>query len=168
MKQLNYVREREHRWLVLSGGRKKPVFQIHDMMLPKYVTVSTELWTRKEQGLPRVVVGGKWKCQSLSRVQLFATPGTVARQVPLSMGFSRQEYWSGLPYPSPGDLPNLGTEPRSPALQANSLPSEPLGKLVVCWGKMNKQGTKDFRDNEQYYLWYYNDEDVSLYICPNP
>ena len=53
---------------------------------------------------------------------------TVAHQAPLSMGFSRQEYWSGLPFSSPGDLPNSGIEPRSPALQANSLPSEPPGK----------------------------------------
>ena len=56
------------------------------------------------------------------------TPWTVAQQVPLSMGFSRQEYWSGLPCPSPGDLSNPGTEPGSPALQADSLPSEPPGK----------------------------------------
>ena len=61
----------------------------------------------------------------LSRVRLLATPWTVAYQAPLSMGFSRQEYWSGLPFPSPGDLPNPGIEPRSPALQANSLPAEP-------------------------------------------
>ena len=53
-----------------------------------------------------------------------ATPGTVARQAPLSMGFSRQEYWSGLPFPSAGDLPNPGIEPRSPALQADSLLTE--------------------------------------------
>ena len=53
-----------------------------------------------------------------------ATPWTVARQAPLSMGFSRQEYQSGLPCPSPGDLPHPGTEPRSPALQAVSLPTE--------------------------------------------
>ena len=51
-----------------------------------------------------------------------ATPWTVARQAPLSMGFSRQQYWSGLPFPSPGDLPDPGIEPRSPALQADSLP----------------------------------------------
>ena len=56
------------------------------------------------------------------------TPWTVAHQAPLSMGFSRQEYWSGLPFPSPGDLPDPGTEPGSPALQADSLPSEPPGK----------------------------------------
>ena len=52
------------------------------------------------------------------------TPQTVAHQAPLSMGFSRQEYWSGLPSPSPGDLPDPGTEPGSPALQADSLPIE--------------------------------------------
>ena len=51
-------------------------------------------------------------------------PWTVACQAPLSMGFSRQEYWSGLPFPSPADLPNPGIEPRSPVLQADSLPTE--------------------------------------------
>ena len=55
----------------------------------------------------------KVKVQSLSRVQLFATPWTVAHQAPPSMGFSRQEYWSGLPFPTPGDLPNPGIEPTS-------------------------------------------------------
>ena len=56
---------------------------------------------------------------------------TVARQASLFMGFSRQEYWSGLPFPSSGDLSHPGFEPRSPALQADSLPSEPPGKLVL-------------------------------------
>ena len=56
------------------------------------------------------------------------TPWTIAHQAPLSMGFSRQEYWSGLPFPSPGDLPNPGIKPRSPALQADSLPTELRGK----------------------------------------
>ena len=64
----------------------------------------------------------------LSCVQLFATPWTVACQTPLSTGFSRQEYWSGLPCPPPGDLPDPGIEPLSPALQADSLPPEPPGK----------------------------------------
>ena len=68
--------------------------------------------------------------KSLSRVQLFATPWTVAYQVPSSVGFSRQEYWSGLPFPSPEDLPHPGIEPRSPALQADALSSEPPGKQV--------------------------------------
>ena len=64
----------------------------------------------------------------LSRVQLFAIPWIVAYQAPVSMGFSRQKYWSGLPFPSPEDLPNPGIEPGSPALQADHLPSEPPGK----------------------------------------
>ena len=63
--------------------------------------------------------------KSLSRVRLFATPWTVAYQAPQSTEFSRQEYWSGLPFPSPGDLPNPGIEPWSPTLQADALPSEP-------------------------------------------
>ena len=58
----------------------------------------------------------KVKVRSLSRVRLFATPWTVAYQAPPSTGFSRQEYWSGLPFPSPGDLPDPGIEPGSPAL----------------------------------------------------
>ena len=64
--------------------------------------------------------------KSLSRVRLFATPWTY--QAPPSMRFSRQEHWSGLPFPSPRDLPDSGIEPRSPALQANALTSEPPGK----------------------------------------
>ena len=71
----------------------------------------------------------KDECYSLSRVQLFATPWTGACQALLSMAFFRQEYWSGLPFPSPKELPNPGIKPRSPALQADSLPSEPPGKL---------------------------------------
>ena len=63
-------------------------------------------------------------CYSLSCVQLFVTPGNVACQAPLAMGFSRQEYWSGLPYSPPGDLPDPEIEPGSPALKADSTPSE--------------------------------------------
>ena len=63
-------------------------------------------------------------CESLSHVRLFATPWTVAHQAPLSMEFSRQEYWSGSPFPSSGYLLNPGIEPGSSALQADSLPSE--------------------------------------------
>ena len=66
--------------------------------------------------------------QLLSRVRLFATPWTASLQAPLSMGFSRQEYWSGLPCPPPGDRPDPGIEPGSAASQADSLPSEPPGK----------------------------------------
>ena len=69
--------------------------------------------------------------KSLSRVRLFATPWTVAHQAPPSMGFSRQEYWSGLPFPSPQDLPGPGIERRSPTLRADALPSEPPG-MHIC------------------------------------
>ena len=62
------------------------------------------------------------------------TPWTVARQAPLSMGFSRQEYWNGLPFPSPGNPPNPGIEPLSPALQADSLPTELGGKPTEVGG----------------------------------
>ena len=61
----------------------------------------------------------------LSHVHLFETLWTVARQAPLSMVFSRQEYWNGLPFPPLGDLPNPGFKPGSPALQVDSLPLEP-------------------------------------------
>ena len=70
----------------------------------------------------------KVKVKLLSRVQLFATPWPVAYQASPSMRFSRHGYWSGLPFPSPGDLPNPGIEPGSPTLQADTLTSEPPGK----------------------------------------
>ena len=63
----------------------------------------------------------------LSRVRLFAIPWTVAGRAPLSMEFSRQEYWSGLPFPSLGELPDPGIEPTPPAWQADSLPLSHLG-----------------------------------------
>ena len=66
---------------------------------------------------------------SRSVMSYFVTPWTVARQAPLSMGFSRQEYWSGLPSPPPGDHSNPGIKPRSPTLQVDFLPSEPPRKL---------------------------------------
>ena len=76
-----------------------------------------------------------WKWKSLSRVRLFATPWTIQ-----SREFSRPEYWSGLPFPSPGDLPNPGIELRSPALQADSLPAElfrephvPVFRPTIHW-----------------------------------
>ena len=76
-----------------------------------------------------MILGLISEVKSLSRVRLFATPWTVAYLAPLSMGFSRQ--WSGLPFPSPGDLPNPGIEPGSPALQSDALPSELLGKPIL-------------------------------------
>ena len=73
-----------------------------------------------------------WLCsvQSLSHVWLFVTPWTVAHQAPLSMWFSRQEYWSVLSFPSPGDLPNPGIKTESPALQVDSLQAELPGKIL--------------------------------------
>ena len=71
------------------------------------------------------------KSENHSVVLYSATPWTAARQAPLSVEVSRQEYWSGLPCPSSGDLPKPGIEPGSPTLQADSLPSEPPGKLLT-------------------------------------
>ena len=81
----------------------------------------------------------KVKVKSLSRVRLFVTPWTVAHQAPPSMGFSRQEYWSGLPFPSPEDLPDPGIEPGSPTLQADTLTSELPGK--PSQGEINLKAT---------------------------
>ena len=75
-----------------------------------------------------ILVPCEVKVKSLSCVQLFATPWPVAYQAPLSMGFSRREYWTGLPFPSTEDLPNPGIEPESPALRADALTSKPPGK----------------------------------------
>ena len=81
------------------------------------------------------------KVKSLSRVRLLATPWTVAYQALPSMGFSRQEYWRGLPFPFPGDLPNPGIEHGSPALQADTLPSEPPGKLLKTQEDLKDPGS---------------------------
>ena len=80
--------------------------------------------------LCHIIKNLKVKVKSLIRVRLFATPWTVAHQAPPSMGFSRQEYWSGLPFPSPGDLPDPAIEPRSPALQFSSVQS--LSRVRLC------------------------------------
>ena len=70
----------------------------------------------------------EYTTKSLSRVQLFVTPWTVACQAPLSMGFSRKEYWSGLPRPPPGDLSHMGIKPVPPALSGGFFTTEPPGK----------------------------------------
>ena len=75
-----------------------------------------------------------------SRVRLFVTPWTVALQAPLSMGFPRQEYWSGLPFPSPGDLPNPGMEPASPALAEGFFTTEPSKSLQISLIKWQHEG----------------------------
>ena len=85
---------------------------------------------RFEVGLPLGFLEAVAVVQELSHAQLFVSPGTEAHWTPLSMGFPRQKCWSGLPFPSPGDLPDPAIEPRSPELQADTLPSEPPGKLL--------------------------------------
>ena len=97
-----------------------------------------------------------------SRVRLFVTRWTVAYQASLSMGFSRREYWSGLLFPSPGDLPDPGIKPRSPALQTDALPSEPPGKPLLYTrrtqmqagpGKgLEYQGYKNFKKGQATFV----------------
>ena len=85
----------------------------------------------------------KVKVKSLSHVRLFATPWTVAHQASPFKEFSRQEYWSGLPFPSPGDLPNPRIEPGSTALRADALPSEPPGKPMNSTERQKDMTLKD-------------------------
>ena len=86
----------------------------------------------------------KYKCLSLSCVQLFETPWTVAQQAPQSMGFSRQEYWSGLPSPSPGNLPDLGIELVSPVLARGFFTAETPGKPYCDMATYNLPYTMHF------------------------
>ena len=104
--------------------RKDPTPEVHiSVMVSLDLDQShSNCWSRPFR-LPVCVVA-----KSLQSYRLFVTPWTVACQAPLSMGFSRLEYWSGLPFPSAGDLPGPGIKPKSPALQVDSLPSEPPGK----------------------------------------
>ena len=108
------------------------------------------VWKTVWRFLKQLGIKPPWKLKVnvklLSCVWLFATPWTVAYQASLSMGFSRWEYQSGLPFPSPGDLPDPGIKPRSPALQVDALPSEPPGKhhmtqnptpRHIPWGNQN-------------------------------
>ena len=82
-----------------------------------------------------------------------ATPWTVAHQAPLSMGFPRQDYWSALPFPSPGDLPDPGIKPRSPSSQANSLPAEPPGKFPGYMVLLYPLSPSLLNPTRQVFLW---------------
>ena len=96
---------------------------------PRVIRVAAVDGGRREGGAVRqayACVSLLFSCSVMS--DSFVTPWTAARQAPLSVGFSRQEYWRGLPFPSPGDLPNPGIEPRSSTLQADSSPAELPGK----------------------------------------
>ena len=97
----------------------------HKLVQPLFLENSVEI-PLKTGNRTAILSELNW-VKSLSHVWLFATPWTVGHQAPPSVGFSRQEYWSGLPFPSPGDLPDPGIELRSPALQADTLTSEPQG-----------------------------------------
>ena len=101
------------------------------LQMLKHYKMWTQKFNTKWEKCLILTPNSVWKwVKLLSRVRLFATPWTVGYQAPSSMEFSRQEYWSGLPFPSPGDLPNPGIEFGSPELQADTLPSEPPGKPI--------------------------------------
>ena len=128
--------QEEKKWVNMLSERsqtQKP----HTLQLHLYEILKKEnpQWQKAE----RLLGVKKWsEVKSLSRVRLFATPWTVAYQAPLSMGFSRQQYWSGSPFPSPGYLPDPGIKSRSPALQTDALPSEPSGKSWEWKGEMQR------------------------------
>ena len=114
---------------ILCVATKTQHSQINNFLLNKFFKKEDEC--SKNARYYKVCCGAL----SLSHVQLFATPWTVARQAPLSMEFSRQ-YWSGLPFPPPGDLPNPGIEPRSPAMAGRFfttvLPGKPVKYVTGC------------------------------------
>ena len=98
----------------------------------------------------------------LSRVQLFAILWTIANQAPLSMDFPRHKYWSGLPLPSPGDLPDPGIEsasPVSPALQADSVPAEPSEKVILYIYTQEKE----LNSPQTTYIHIY--VGIHVYVC---
>ena len=114
-------------YMLLDTGKVNSNSLISQMgtIIPAYKGCCKLKWEHVYKALSKVPAQWKVKVKVLVMSSDSATPWTVACQAPLSREFSRQEYWSGLPVPSPGDLPNPGTKPRSPALQADSLPSEP-------------------------------------------
>ena len=107
--------------------------------------------------------------KSISCVWLFVTLWTVAHQAPQSMGFSRQEYWSELPFPSPGDLPDPGIELRSPALQANALTSEPREKSINVSPNPPRLGHTGFEGPEPTgaLLAWQSNKTILLYFTQN-
>ena len=117
----------------MAGERQPPLQSTAYMSLGKSCKLlDKHPWTKCIQAcVTQLMIKGKWEGLNRSVVIHSATPQTVARQAPPSMEFCRQAYWSGLPFPSPEDLPKPRTEPRPPALQADSLLSEPPGKLMI-------------------------------------
>ena len=117
-----------HHWLVGRESQWTPGVGDGQGGLAAAIHGVAKSRTRLSDWSDRILSRLKVKVKSLSHVRLFGTPWTVAYQASLSMGFSRQEYWSGLPFPSPRDLPDPGIEPGSPTLEADALTSEPPGK----------------------------------------
>ena len=120
--------------LWLNNKRKISIVRLQESF---FLDFSCYYCYHKTNSICNVVHGPKYckrkKVKSFGYAWLFAIPWTVACQPPPSTGFSRQEYWSGLPFPSPGDLPDPGIEPWSPTLQADSLSSEPPGNPPILW-----------------------------------
>ena len=117
----------------------KQIKQWNSIPVLKTVIENTLIWHRPD--IKSAQSDFISEVKSLSWIRLFATPWTVAHKAPPSMELSRQQYWSGLPFPSPGDLPNPGIEPGSPTLQADALPSEPWREDLI---KPNEKET-DFK-----------------------
>ena len=116
--------------LTFLSYRQVSIFRILEWEI-RILSIFRYAWSHVDLKIHLIfLIWKKVKVKSLSRVWLFATPWTVAYQASPSMEFSRQEYWSGLPFPSPGDLSDPGIEPGCPTLQADALPSEPPGKPI--------------------------------------
>ena len=132
------------------------ILQMLDMALREVFNVFLLCWGLKDQGaLPQLL---KLACAwSLSHIRLSAIPWTVASQAPLSMEFSRQKYWSGLPCPSPGDLSDPGIELGSSALQVDSLPAEQPRKPVnlICLQINKTMRTSKNKEMQHCHLWTY-------------
>ena len=161
------------RWRIAPRATKFSFFQ--HLIKPWLRKIFSKKWKKVHawgQGFPlicslrvmtdciRLLAKFNWGCEWKLFSRVFETPWTIAPQVLLSTGFSRQEYWSGLPFPSPGDLADPGSEPGSFALQADSLPSEPPGKpsaeasspwIVTLWVKK----TAIFAYGLCYLWWFY-------------
>ena len=119
----------EHNWVILSVTWSQRMLTWN-----KVILIRVEI-SRRIEWILGVKIWRTWiwisSVQLLSRVWLFVTPWTVDYQAPLSMEFSRQKYWSGSPVPSPGDLPDPRIKSRSPAMQVDSLPTEPPGIYTI-------------------------------------
>ena len=127
------------RWSLSTQILARSSYGIH-RTTSRATEMAQRIWCPGEDPLKCYFCCSIFIVKSLSRVRLFATLWTVAHQAPQSMGFSRQEYWSGLPFPSPGDLSDPGIEPRSPALRADTLTSEPRGKPIYSAGGHMEEG----------------------------